>query len=264
MLSGSIVVSEGPLEGSALSRVLEEDAVELSSATICSSFMDSVRLPPSSFSSGVCLASGAGFPTQEVLNALVVALKPGAALVIHLSEGASAEGVQTACVLSGFRVPEEKSASKLTVSKPEWESGSKTTISLRKKKTPVAQSNGQNESKPNVWKISGDNDGDDDDELLDEDDLLTEEDLKPAVIADCGTKAVKKACKDCTCGRAEAEAKGEEVKLTPEMLENPQSSCGSCGLGDAFRCGTCPYRGLPAFQQGKKIELPADFLAADA
>lgn len=37
----------------------------------------------------------------------------------------------------------------------------------------------------------------------------------------------KKACKDCTCGRAEAEAAGVQVELTTEMLENPQSACGS-------------------------------------
>jgi anamorsin len=49
------------------------------------------------------------------------------------------------------------------------------------------------------------------------------------------------------------------------MLENPQPAggCGSCALGDAFRCGTCPFRGLPSFEYGKKVELPADFLAAD-
>ena len=37
-----------------------------------------------------------------------------------------------------------------------------------------------------------------------------------------------------------------------------------CSLGDAFRCAGCPYRGLPAFELGKKIELGSDFLVADA
>ena len=31
-----------------------------------------------------------------------------------------------------------------------------------------------------------------------------------------------------------------------------------CGLGDAFRCAGCPYRGLPSFEMGKKIELVSD------
>ena len=84
---------------------------------------------------------------------------------------------------------------------------------------------------------------------------------------DCGVG--KKACKNCVCGRAELEAAGEAPppqKLTKEMLENPGAAggCGSCSLGDAFRCGTCPYRGLPAFQPGKKIELGSDMLAVDA
>ena len=79
--------------------------------------------------------------------------------------------------------------------------------------------------------------------------------------ADCSqAKPVRKACKDCTCGRAEADAQGVRLQLTQEMLDNPQSACGSCGMGDAFRCAGCPYRGLPSFEMGKKIELPMDFL----
>ncbi|XP_039776253.1 anamorsin homolog [Panicum virgatum] len=107
---------------------------------------------------------------------------------------------------------------------------------------------------------------DDDSELIDEDSLLTEEDLKKPqlpVVGDCEVGASRKACKNCTCGRAEAEAKVEKLELTAEQINNPQSSCGSCGLGDAFRCGTCPYRGLPPFKPGEKVSLSDNFLAAD-
>uniref|UniRef100_K3Z8Y7 Anamorsin homolog n=1 Tax=Setaria italica TaxID=4555 RepID=K3Z8Y7_SETIT len=107
---------------------------------------------------------------------------------------------------------------------------------------------------------------DDDSELIDEDSLLTEEDLKKPqlpVVGDCEVGATRKACKNCTCGRAEAEAQVEKLELTAEQINNPQSACGSCGLGDAFRCGTCPYRGLPPFKPGEKVSLSGNFLAAD-
>ena len=133
-----------------------------------------------------------------------------------------------------------------------------------------------------------------------------------AAAGDCdaGATTSRKACANCTCGRAEAEAAGVVVELTQDMLDNPQSACGSCGLGDAFRwgwgwgvggaglpppsrelvraqrahsvhiprrsdapaaaapldcrCAGCPYRGLPSFEMGKKIQLSSDFLTADA
>ena len=107
---------------------------------------------------------------------------------------------------------------------------------------------------------------DDDDDLIDEDALLTEEDLKkPQLpsVGDCEVGSTRKACKNCTCGRAEAEEKVEKLGLSMDQLDNPQSACGSCGLGDAFRCATCPYKGLPPFKLGEKVSLSSNFLAAD-
>ena len=62
-----------------------------------------------------------------------------------------------------------------------------------------------------------------------------------------------KPCANCSCGLKER----LEGNTTVAELENGQeeSACGKCYLGDAFRCASCPYRGLPAFEKGDKVKL---------
>ncbi|KAJ3411382.1 Anamorsin [Chytridiales sp. JEL 0842] len=175
----------------------------------------------------------------------------------------------------------------VTAKRPGYEVGKASVLSFGKRK--AATLNGSTsapvvvqDKKPEVrkaaaaaavWTVNA-NDLDDDQELEDEDMLLDEDDLKPVVAADCGAplnKAgkKKKACKDCSCGLAE-ELEEEEnrimnevVVVLPKKKELPTSSCGSCYLGDAFRCGSCPYLGMPAFKPGEKVTLAGNLLNDD-
>ncbi|KAF9172447.1 Anamorsin [Mortierella sp. AD011] len=151
------------------------------------------------------------------------------------------------------------------------------------------------------WTISANDDDDEDAELEDEDDLLDESDLiKPTKeqleAPECGPNSLKKKkCKNCTCGMEEEAEPDEEqqdvgisdapsagpvpteaivssknnrwmesaiTEVVPVELQ-PKSSCGNCYLGDAFRCGSCPYIGMPAFQPGEKIQLGGNMLSDD-
>lgn len=229
-----------------------------------------VQLPASAFGLVVSLGA-AGHHTPALLGAICKALQPGGRLVVQEPANGSAQATEEALkrnlLLAGFTGVEASTgagALKVVASKPSWETGAKAAIALKPKAAPTAPANGAGSAAAAAWKFAAD----DDDELIDEDELLTEEDLKrpsvPAAADDCEVGASgRKACKNCSCGRAEAEAAGVKVELTQEMLDNPQSACGSCGLGDAFRCASCPYKGLPAFQPGKRIQLGSDLLAAD-
>lgn len=140
--------------------------------------------------------------------------------------------------------------------KPSYEVGAISSLSFASK-----PSNKVNSEAAKVWSL--DITDDDDLELIDSDTLLEEEDLlKPSpesLQSKCGPNSGrKKACKDCTCGLSEQLEKGDKIETRPV-----NSSCGSCYLGDAFRCASCPYLGMPAFKPGEQIRLSNRQLKAD-
>ncbi|XP_057461159.1 anamorsin homolog isoform X2 [Actinidia eriantha] len=204
------------------------------------------------------------FPGDQLFGEISRVLKPGGIVLLHQSsEFAAGEkitsplerkllvagflDVQAFPVKSVLQSDVVQSAG-IKARKPSWQLGS--SFALKKKPTKIL---------PKVQI-------DDDMDLIDEDSLLTEEDLKKPQLplaGDCEVGSTRKACKNCTCGRAEAEEKVQKLELTMDQMNNPQSACGSCGLGDAFRCGTCPYRGLAPFKLGEKVALSGNFLAAD-
>ncbi|XP_049579061.1 anamorsin isoform X1 [Syngnathus scovelli] len=147
---------------------------------------------------------------------------------------------------------------RLSAVKPNFEVGSSSSIKLSfGKNTPQPGRLALDPNTIKMWTLSANDMNDDDADLVDSDALLDEEDLKTpdpvslkAPICGGGAIKKKKACKNCTCGLAEEleESKGQQTNL-------PKSACGSCYLGDAFRCASCPYLGMPAFKPGEKILL---------
>lgn len=131
---------------------------------------------------------------------------------------------------------------RIIAEKPSYEMGSTIALSFSKLKT-------------NIWEVDVD-----DDDLINEDSLLDDEDREKPVapnLAVCEMVVKRKPCKDCTCGLRE-----ESNDVVVEM-KNEKSSCGSCYLGDAFRCGSCPYLGMPAFKPGEKVVLSDTQLITD-
>lgn len=223
---------------------------------------------------------------RDRLGRIAKYLAPGARLYVYEAEGSSSQARQDSLmkdlVLSGFQgchfvisnsanavvagdaAGGNAQAQLIAITQmPNWALGTKESLSLKTRPQQVSQPAAPAKA-ANAWTLAAE---DDEDDLIDESELLTEADkARPAVPMpdDCEVGATgRKACKNCSCGRAEEEAAGIKATLTQDMIDNPQSACGNCGLGDAFRCSGCPYRGLPSFEAGKKIQLQSDLLAAD-
>nr|GEU95453.1 anamorsin homolog [Tanacetum cinerariifolium] len=236
---------------------VKDDAAEINPLIVTqASLLSSLPVDASSTDFVVSISKSSDFPGDKFFEEFSRVLKPGGEIVIHQTFADAKETTKSSLerklLVAGFsdiqvvQVAELQSFG-IKAKKPTWKLGS--SFSLKK---PV-------KSLPKVLI-------DDEMDLIDEDSLLSEEDLKkPQLppVGDCEVGSTRKACKNCSCGRAEEEEKVKKLGITMDQLENPQSACGSCGLGDAFRCGTCPYKGLPPFKLGQKVTLSDNFLAAD-
>mmetsp|Transcript_20087 Transcript_20087/g.33699 ORF Transcript_20087/g.33699 Transcript_20087/m.33699 type:complete len:276 (-) Transcript_20087:358-1185(-) len=199
---------------------------------------------------------GTFFHSEHILKELLSLLRPGGTLFLQDLEGGSTfDHVARNLVLTGYvdatQVTTNSSSLVVKANKPNWEVGTKFSLKRAPPNQPVPAP-----VKVNPWA----NAMDEEDDMVDEDGLLAGETIKiPLTVPDdceVGAGGARKACKDCTCGRAEGQMV-DKVELTQDMLDNPGSAggCGSCALGDAFRCAGCPYAGLPAFKMGEKIQL---------
>ncbi|GAW15214.1 hypothetical protein ANO14919_046230 [Xylariales sp. No.14919] len=246
-----------------------------------------VALPPSTYDLVVVLTDAAGarrdeatqILTRRVYDAVAGSMKPGA--ILRPQEGPSLPEAEA--ILAGLVLRADGTFEKAVEEAP---------VLLRlggKKKNGATNGHSSNgNGSVSIAKkqavvsllLDDDLDGFEDDDLIDEDTLLTEEDINRTIQppAECIPKIGKRrrACKDCTCGlaakleaddrarRAKADAGLEVLKLGADDLDDLEldftvkgkvGSCGSCSLGDAFRCADCPYLGLPAFKPGEEVTI---------
>ena len=183
--------------------------------------------PAQKFSSCDLDCSDSFQPSNGILEMLLPLLSPGATLTLRVPSAAASDA-DTSLLFAGFvnaraRASSSSDISEIDAQKPQYEAGA---ASLLPTARPAAR----------AWTLSADDDAIDEDALLSLPDAAASAAVKIA-NDDCDLIAgVRKACANCSCGRAEADASS---KPPPVAVDN--SACGSCYLGDAFRCSGCRH-----------------------
>ncbi|TAQ90661.1 hypothetical protein B7494_g960 [Chlorociboria aeruginascens] len=208
---------------------------------------------------------------RNVYTALVPSMKAGAKLRVQGGSFDIAEAREA--ILAGLV---EKDG---VFQKPHEDESVAIPLRLGAKKIGAQKISAQTPTVTSIYNLDNALDGDDD-ELIDENTLLTEEDMKgPQQQCQPKPGRRRRACKDCTCGlaaqfeaedkarRAEANTSLNILKLQSDDLiesdftvQGKTGSCGNCSLGDAFRCTSCPYIGLPAFKPGQEVQILNDMV----
>eukprot|EP00794_Sanderia_malayensis_P019148 gene19148-21067_t len=210
------------------------------------------------------LSPSAYIHNTDILAEIARVLKPNAKLLIREPTGGrSAEKLISTLKISGFIKATEPKFNQLANESIQM-------IEMCESKYHIAISAQKKTVDPNVakvWTLSAQDVNEEDMDIIDSDALLEQEDLiKPdpaSLKTGCGPKSgKKKACKNCTCGMADSES-SPSTKPVGSSKPVKKSACGNCYLGDAFRCGGCPYVGMPPFKPGEQVLLPKNMLQAD-
>eukprot|EP00752_Nemacystus_decipiens_P006675 g6002.t1 len=287
-----IVCREGAEEASVAEQWATQSRGGGATVSVCPpDYLDSHAKGNTGTYESIVVEAGEGLGSAT-LGQVVKLLKAGGKVnVAFQGDDAAAATVKRAITFAGFLkvAPCLEDGRVMTGERAAWEAGASAPVRLSFGKPAVGTGNGNgslalkngsrngtvvssgNGAPVKTWKLALDDDDDDgrgvgggegEDDLVDEDALLeSSAPVKRASETEGGGCATRRrACKGCSCGRAEMEMTGDNgtgsaplpVVSVEDVDDALTSACGNCSKGDAFRCAGCPFLGKPAFEKGQE------------